>query len=67
MLTLVKQPTIAPLVKSAILPGTLIYTDESRIYSRLSKWGMTIKASAMVRLEYARDEDGDGFCDGIGY
>jgi len=35
MLSNVKQATIAPIIQDTIVPGTLIYTDEYRIYARL--------------------------------
>lgn len=35
MLSNVKQVIVAPLIQSTIAPGTLIYTDEYRIYARL--------------------------------
>lgn len=61
MLSHVKQVTIAPLIQSPIAPGTLIYTDEYRIYARLVKWGYEHKQVNHGQGEYARDEDGDGF------
>ena len=39
MLENVQQQTIEPLIKKAIAPGTLIYTDEYNIYGRLEAWG----------------------------
>lgn len=63
MLSNVKQVTIAPLIQSTIAPGTLIYTDEYRIYARLVKWGYEHKQVNHGQGEYARDEDGDGFCE----
>jgi len=39
MLANVRQATIEPLIKAAVLPGTLIYTDEYGIYNRLDDWG----------------------------
>ena len=63
MLPNVKQATIAPLVKATIMPGTLIYTDEYCIYSRLSQWGYDHKSVCHGKGEYVRDEDGDGFCE----
>ena len=62
MLPKVKQATIAPLFKATIIAGTLIYTDEYSIYSRLSKWGYDHKSVCHGKGEYARDEDKDGFC-----
>jgi transposase-like protein len=63
MLSNVKQTTIAPLIKATIVPGSLIYTDEYAIYTPLSKWGYEHKTVCHGRGEYARDQDGDGFCE----
>ena len=43
MLANVQQKSIKPIIKSVIVPGTKIYTDEYDIYSRLSEWVMNIK------------------------
>jgi len=59
----VKQKTIEPLIKDTIDPGTLVYTDEYSIYARLKKWGYGHKHVNHGRGEFARDEDGDGFCE----
>ena len=61
MLADVKQTTIAPLIKSTIGSGTLVYTDEYGIYARLPEWGYQHKTVCHSQGEYARDEDGDGF------
>ena len=61
MLADVKQTTIAPLIKSTIGSGSLVYTDEYDIYARLPEWGYQHKTVCHSRGEYARDEDGDGF------
>jgi transposase-like protein len=61
MLPNVQQVTIKPVVTQVIQPGSLLYTDEYDIYTRLEEWGYhhkTVNHSAGV---YARDEDGDGF------
>jgi transposase-like protein len=63
MLANVKQKTIEPLIKETIAPGTLVYTDEYSIYARLGVWGYDHKHVNHGRGEYARDEDGDGFCE----
>jgi transposase-like protein len=63
MLENVKQATIEPLLKATIAPGTCIYTDEYDIYSRLEPWGYAHKTVNHSQGEYARDEDGDGFCE----
>jgi transposase-like protein len=57
----VKQTTIKPLIESVICAGTMIYTDEYNIYSKLSEWGYKHKTVNHGSGEYARDEDGDGF------
>jgi transposase len=59
----VKQTTIEPLIKQTILPGSLVNTDEYGIYGRLPEWGYEHKTVNHSRGEYARDEDGDGFCE----
>lgn len=63
MLPNVKQATIAPIIQDSIVAETLIYTDEYGIYSRLTKWGYDHKTVCHNAGEYARDEDGDGFCE----
>ena len=61
MLPNVQQATIAPLIKTTVLPGTLVFTDEYNIYDRLPQWGYEHKTVNHSQGEYARDEDGDGF------
>ena len=63
MLANVQQATIQPLIKATIAPGSLIYTDEYAIYTPLTKWGYEHKTVCHGRGEYARDENGDGFCE----
>ena len=63
MLPNVQQTTIQPLIKATIQTDTLIYTDEYDIYSRLTEWGYLHKSVNHSAGEYARDEDGDGFCE----
>ena len=63
MLADVKQKTIGPLVKKTITPGSVVYTDEYDIYSRLNEWGYGHKTVCHAVGEFARDEDGDGFCE----
>src|SRR4051795_6011452 len=45
----------------SIIP--LIHTDEYDIYARLPAWGYGHKTVCHATGEYARDEDGDGFCE----
>ena len=59
----VEQKTIEPFIKETIESGTLVYTDEYSIYARLGQWGYGHKSVNHGIGEYARDEDGDGFCE----
>ena len=61
MLANVQQKTIRPIIDSVIAPGTMVYTDEYDIYSRLVQWGYRHQTVCHSKGEYARDEDGDGF------
>ena len=63
MLANVQQTTIKPVITAAVTPGTLIHTDEYAIYARLPSWGYEHKTVCHARGEYARDEDGDSFCE----
>jgi transposase-like protein len=61
MLENVQQQTIQPIIQATICAGTLVFTDEYDIYTRLPEWGYEHKTVCHSRGEYARDEDGDGF------
>jgi transposase-like protein len=63
MLADVKQKTIGPLIRRTIAPGTSVFTDEYDIYSRLPQWGYTHHTVCHAAGEFARDDDGDGFCE----
>ena len=63
MLENVQQATISPLIKKFIAPDTLVFTDEYNIYNRLTEWGYQHKSVCHSKGEYARDDDGDGFCE----
>jgi transposase-like protein len=63
MLADVKQVTIGPLIERTIAPGGVVYTDEFDIYGRLGEWGYTRAAVCHAAGEFARDDDGDGFCE----
>ena len=63
MLENVQQVTIEPILRATIAPTTLVYTDEYAIYNRLEEWGYGHKSVCHSAGEYARDEDGDGFCE----
>jgi transposase len=59
----VRQATIEPVIEGAVAKGALVHTDEYAIYARLPAWGYRHKTVHHGRGEYARDEDGDGFCE----
>ena len=63
MLANVQQKTIKPIIQATVKAGTLIYTDEYDIYARLETWGYAHQSVCHSAGEYARDEDGDGFCE----
>src|SRR3954463_12168423 len=63
MLENVQQATIGPRIKATITPGAVVDTDEYDIYARLTEWGYTHRTVCHAAGEYARDEDGDGFCE----
>ena len=63
MLANVQQKTIKPIIQSTVSAGATIYTDEYDIYARLKAWGYRHKRVCHSAGEYARDEDGDGFCE----
>ena len=59
----VQQATIRPVIEAAVARGALVHTDEYDIYARLDDGGYGHKTVCHARGEYARDEDGDGFCE----
>src|SRR5262245_8952925 len=63
MLSDVRQTTIGPLIRRFIAPGSTLYTDEHGIYNRLSEWGYEHRTVCHAAGEFARDDDGDGFCE----
>jgi len=63
MLANVQQATIKPIITAAVTPGTLVHTDEYGIDARLPAWGYGHETVCHARGEYARDENGDGFCE----
>src|SRR5262245_52909980 len=62
MLANVQQGTSKPLIHATIAPCTWVYTDAYDIYSRLEQWGYAHENGCHSDGEYARDDDGDGFC-----
>src|SRR5919205_556982 len=63
MLANVQQATIRPVVEANVATGALLPTDEYDVYARLEGWGYRHKTVCHARGEYARDDDGDGFCE----
>src|SRR3954462_13286231 len=63
MLANVQQKTIQPIIEAVVAKGTRVHTDEYKVYARLPAWGYQHKTVCHGRGEYARDEDGDGFCE----
>ena len=63
MLADVRQKTIQPVIGTVVTKGALVHTDEYASYARLTAWGYRHKTVCHGRGEYARDEDGDGFCE----
>ena len=63
MLENVQQVTIEPIIRATVAPSTLVHTNEYVIYARLEEWGYAHKSVCHSAGEYARDEDGDGFCE----
>ena len=61
MLPNVQQATIRPIIELTVEKGSMVYTDEYDIYSRLPQWDYSHKTVNHSMGEYARDEDGDGF------
>ena len=63
MLANVQQVTIRPVIEGSVARGALVHTDEYDVYARLEDWGYGHKTVCHARGEYARDDDGDGFCE----
>ncbi len=63
MLSNVKQRTIKPIITETIAPGAMVMTDEYDIHAKLPEWGYGHKTVCHSKREFARDEDGDGFCE----
>ena len=63
MLPDVKQRTIEPIITETIVPGTMVMTDEYDIYAKLPEWGYGHQTVCHSHGEFARDDDGDGFCE----
>ena len=63
MLANVQQATIRPVIEGSVAAGALVHTDEYDVYARLEEWGYGHETVCHARGEYARDDDGDGFCE----
>ena len=63
MLANVRQATIRPIIEATVAEGARVHTDEYASYARLPAWGYRHVTVCHARGEYARDEDGDGFCE----
>ena len=63
MLADVQRATIEPLIRGAIAVGSVVHTDEYAIYNKLAEWGYDHQTVCHAKGEYARDDDGDGFCE----
>ena len=63
MLDNVQQKSIKPIIEANVKKGSLVYSDEYCIYDRLEEWGYQHKSVCHSKREYARDDDGDGFCE----
>ena len=63
MLANVQQKMIQPIIEAAVTKGAHIHTDEYDIYARLPAWGYRHATVCHALGEYARDDDGDGFCE----
>jgi transposase-like protein len=63
MLASVQQKTIRPVIETTVAQGALVHTDGCDVYARLDEWGYGHKTVRHARGGYARDDDGDGFCE----
>jgi len=58
-----QQTTIQPQVELDTSSDTLLNTDESSAYHHIAETGRGHATVCHSRHEYARDDDGDGFCE----
>lgn len=54
MLANVQQVTIGPLIRETIAEGSVVYTDEYDIYSRLTEWGYSHHTVCHAAGEFVR-------------
>lgn len=57
------QARIEPILTRLLTPGARVHTDESGAYNRLTALGFEHRTVCHSAKEYARDDDGDGFCE----
>jgi len=58
-----QQATIQPQVEHHTPSDATLYTDESSAYNHVAETGRYHATVCHCRHEYARDDDGDGFCE----
>ena len=58
-----QQATLQPQVENDTHPTTTLNTDESSAYNHIAETGRGHATVCHSRREYARDDDGDGFCE----
>lgn len=58
-----RRATIQPKVEAGTEMGATVYTDESHAYNGVGASGRPHRTVNHSAKEYARDDDGDGFCE----
>ena len=58
-----QQTTLQPIIEAVVAEGTRVHTGEYASYARLPARGYRHVTVRHAHGEYARDEDGDGFCE----
>ena len=59
----VRQRTVRPAIEGSVAKGALVHAGEYGVHARLDGWGCGRKTVRHARGGYARDDDGDGFCE----
>ena len=57
------NPSYQPPTDPCVLPKALLVIEAAKEVSQPDKWGYGHKTVCHARGEYARDDDGDGFCE----
>ncbi|MGK5094084.1 transposase [Deltaproteobacteria bacterium TL4] len=60
-----QQKTIQPQIEQKTQDTVTLYTDESSAYNKVAATGRSHATVCHSKKEYARDDDGDGFCKSI--